>query len=78
MSITPLEKALTSTRKNSPLHADSFYLNFKGALSTPINSNRRAVTTGLLEVYQTLFRAGAYNLQSISAVGRNSDLAARD
>ena len=39
-----------------------FYLNFKGALSTPINSNQGAVTTDLLEVYQTLFRAGAYNL----------------
>ena len=39
-----------------------FYLNFKGALSTPINSNRGAVTTDQLEVYQTLFRAGAYNL----------------
>jgi len=53
------------------LFCRTFLYFYERNIST-LGYNRGDVTTGLLEVYQTLFQAGAYNFQSISAVGEKA------
>ena len=59
VSITMLKNVLTRTSKDLPLHIG--FLKEK-IYECIIDSNQGAVTTSLLEVYQTLFQAGTYNL----------------